>query len=442
VLFLAYYFPPLGGGGVQRSLKFCKYLPQHGYAPIVVTGPPRQSFSWTPEDDRLLLGLPSDIEVARVEGEAPPRSTGWPARKERWLRVQDPFSRWWVKGAIEVGNKIGANADVIYASMSPFETAFAAAELARRLRRPWIADLRDPWALDEWLVYPTGVHRRLELRTMRRALASASAIVMNTPEATRQLLRAFPEFRSRPVFTITNGFDAEDFDGPTRPRSDSSFRIVHAGYLHTATGRKHRRERIVRQVLGGSVRGLEILPRSHVFLVDAVESLVRGRPDLAVTIELQLAGLFSESDRSSSEGAVVRPLGYLPHDETVALLRSADLLFLPMHDLPEGTRSTIVPGKTYEYLASGTPILAAIPDGDARDFLAAAGNAALCRPMDVACMAAAIGERVDAKKHGTPPAEPDPAIVARFERRKLTSELAKAFDTVLSSAEQTRPSGG
>jgi glycosyltransferase involved in cell wall biosynthesis len=433
VLFLAYYFPPLGGGGVQRSLKFCKYLPQFGYTPRVVTGPPSASFYWTPEDETLSTELPPATEVHRVPGKAPPRSAGWAARRQRWLRVRDPFGNWWVDGLLKLGHRVGHDVDLIYASMSPFETGEAAAVLAGELGKPWVADLRDPWALDEWLVYPTSLHRRLEMRTMGRTLASANAIVMNTPEATRQLLEHFPRLRSKIVVTIPNGFDSEDFTGP-RPINDSGgFTIAHAGFLHTAVGLKHRRERSRRSILGGAVRGLEILPRSHVFLVAAVEQLLVARPDLSGHVEILLAGIFSESDRAALNSDIVVPLGYLPHKEVIALLRSADLLFLPMHDLPKGKRSRIVPGKTYEYLASETPILAAVPDGDARDLLEEAQNAKLCRPSDVSCLATAIEREIESRRRGELPARPNAAVVARFERRRLTEELARVFAQVESS---------
>jgi glycosyltransferase involved in cell wall biosynthesis len=123
--------------------------------------------------------------------------------------------------------------------------------------------------------------------------------------------------------------------------------------------------------------------------------------------------------------------GYLPHSETVSLLRSADLLFLPMHDLPAGVRARIVPGKTYEYLAAGPPILAGVPDGDARDLLAEAGHALLCRPSDRAAMARAIAEQAERARSGAPALQADPGVVTRYERRRLAAELAAVFDGVL-----------
>jgi glycosyltransferase involved in cell wall biosynthesis len=102
-----------------------------------------------------------------------------------------------------------------------------------------------------------------------------------------------------------------------------------------------------------------------------------------------------------------------------------------MHDLPPGVRAGIVPGKTYEYLAAGAPILAAIPDGDARDFLADAGNAYLCRPTGVEAMVDAISTEVDHRRAGVAPRRPDPEVVRRFERRRLTAQLAELFDLVL-----------
>ena len=423
---LAYYFPPLGGGGVQRTRKFVEMLPEFGYEPVVVTGPLDRTVKWAPDDHTLAASLPPGTEVIRADGPEPPQTPSR-SRAERWLRIRSPRTRWWIEASVAAGREAARTADVIYATMSPFGSGDAAMRLARETGRPWVADLRDPWALDEWLVYPTALHRRLELRRMRRVLATAAAIVMNTREAGIQLLRHFPELRDTPVVTIPNGFDPADFDGPPPPRTGDAFRIVHAGWAHAADGRRHRRLRAVRRLLGGSVRGLDILTRSDVYLLQATERLLEARPELRSEIEVHLAGQGSGDE----VGDVVHAHGYLPHPAMVSLLRSADLLFLPMHDLPVGTRARIVPGKTYEYLAAQRPILGALPDGDARDLLLAAGNALLVRPADVDAMAGAIGAMVDRRRAGDATPAPDPEILSRYERRRLTGELAHVLDGAL-----------
>jgi len=430
VLFLAYYFPPLGGAGVQRTVKFVEHLPSLGYEPVVVTGPQRRTLEWSPDDESLAAAIPEGTRVLRVPGSDPPRSTGWRSRAERWLRRPTAFTRWWTEGAVATGSLAG-DVDLVYASMSPFSAGEAAVRLARRLGKPCVLDLRDPWALDDWLIYPSGLHRRLELGRMRRTLAAADAVVMNTAEATRQVLRRVPAVASKPVVTIPNGFDATDFAGSPPARDDDAFRIVHAGFVHTGAGRKHVRLKAARRALGGYEHGLNVLTRSHVFLLEAVCRVAEARPDLRERLEVHLIGVLGDRDRDVPGFGFVREHGYMPHTETVAMLRSADLLFLPMHDLAPGRRARIVPGKTYEYLAAGVPILAAVPDGDARDLLELAGHATICRPSDVDAMAAALVAHVERAGRGEPAPSPRAGVLRRYERKGLSRQLASLFDDVL-----------
>ena len=102
-----------------------------------------------------------------------------------------------------------------------------------------------------------------------------------------------------------------------------------------------------------------------------------------------------------------------------------------MHDLPTGVRARIVPGKTYEYLASGRPILAAVPDGDARDLLTRAGTGLLCRPDDVAGMAKIIASELERVQRGERPPTLRPGVLEPYERRALTARLAQIFDSVV-----------
>jgi glycosyltransferase involved in cell wall biosynthesis len=425
---LTYYFPPLGGAGVQRSSKFARYLPEFGYRPLVITGPGRASGRWTPADESLLREL-GDVEIVRVPGPEPDEGSRWRGRADRWLQRQTAWDRWWTAGAGELVREHAARADVVLSSMSPFQSA-AAAGAAAEVGRPWVADLRDPWALDEMTVYTTGLHRRRALRHMGRELRSAAAVVMNTPEAARALCAEFPQIPAGRVRAIPNGYDPADFAADS-PGGGAQFRIVHAGYLHTSLGQMDRRS-LRRRLMGGAIAGVDILPRSHVYLMQALERIAAGDPARAGSIELHLAGVLSEADRRAIGGAVaVCEHGYLEHAESVALMRSADLLFLPMHSLPQGRRATIVPGKTYEYLASGRPILAAVPNGDARDLLARSPQARLCRPTDAAAMEEIVrAELTRWRSSGHAPAESAPEVLAQYDRRRLAGELAAVLDAV------------
>jgi glycosyltransferase involved in cell wall biosynthesis len=432
ILFIAYHFPPAGGAGVQRSLKFVRYLPSFGYEPVVVTGPVGSYGDFGLPDETLTEELPSSIDVYRIpEPEPAAESTRWRGRLERWLRLPTAWSEWWVRGAIETARAAGP-VDLVFTSMSPFESTRVAATVAAERGVPWVADLRDPWALDEMRVYPTRLHRWLDGRSMRRELGTAAGVIMNTPEAALAVSDSFPELRR--VTSIPNGFDATDFESVVRRRSDGPFRIVHTGELHTELAGELGRFRRIRAALGGSLNGVDITTRSHLYLLQAIASLKETDPDLSERIELHLVGPVSDSDRAAIAVPNVFAHGYLPHGEALDFVRSADLLFLPMHDLSPGSRARIVPGKTYEYVASGRPILAAVPEGDARDLLRAAATAWICGPRDVACMTKAIREQVLRSAGQDAQSGIREEILGLYERRVLTRRLAGFFDEFVASA--------
>jgi glycosyltransferase involved in cell wall biosynthesis len=261
---------------------------------------------------------------------------------------------------------------------------------------------------------------------------------MAAPEAAVRLRQELPALASR-ISAIPIGFEPRDFDVPAEARRSSVFRIVHTGSMHTALGANLRHTRRRRRLLGGTVDGLDILPRSHVFLTEAIEQLVEADPALEGRIELVLAGALTPEDRAAAAGReFVSARGLLPHRETAALMRSADLLFLPMHDLPSGTRAGLIPYKTYEYLAAGRPILAAVPDGDVRDMLEPLSRATVVRPADVAGMAAAVRALVDSGGAGADGALEDLATVEAFERRRCVGQIARTLDEVVPSVGEAR----
>ena len=442
VLFVANHFPPVGGGGVQRAVKFARLLPEFGVEPVVLTGPGRYGERWAPDDPTMLAEVAA-VEVVRTERPPPGPATDNAQRADRLLGRRSAFANWWVDSIVESGQAPGEGVDVILGELVPYETAFGVEQLARRLGIPWVADLQDPWALDEMWLYPSAAHRLADRARMRRTLRTAAAVIMNTPEAAERLVRAFPEFRERRVLCITNGYDAADFAGAAPETGDGIFRIVHSGYLHTGQGLRHRRTRRLRRLAGGMpMPGIDFLTRSHVFLMEAVERVIADDPSLRERIEVELVGVVSDDDRKAAEGyPFVRFFGYRSHAETVAMLRAADLLFLPMHDLPAGTRAGLIPGKTFEYLAAGKPILAAVPEGDARDLLLSIGTATVCRPAAVDCLTRAISERIEEWRNpAAAPRRPDAEVLARYERRELTRELAGLLVEV--AGKRTTPAAG
>lgn len=433
ILFIAYYFPPVANAGVYRSAKFVDLLPSEGYLPIVITGPAPLGNDSGSAPAGPAFPVPSDIPVFRAKGPVPGSSSTARRRLERWAAVQTSFSEWWTRAAMEAAASSTADVKLIFATMSPFESGEVAKRLSARLQIPWVADLRDPWALDEVQLYPTVLHRKLEKLKMQRVLSTASLIIMNTFEAAAALKSAFPRLRDKKIITITNGYDERDFAAPVVPRSDSMFRVVHAGGMLTDTGLRLRKRGMYR-VLGGAVRGVDIFTRSPAFLLDALERWCQQRPEVTADLAVIFAGNTSHEDRlvaaqSTLYGGITFA-GTLSHQKSLQLIRTADLLFLPMHNLPAGARATSVPGKTYEYMASGRPILAAVPDGDARDILSRCGTAWICRPDDVPGMVEVLDRVYTAWKSKASASHFNGAFVSQFERQNLTRALAAAFDAI------------
>jgi glycosyltransferase involved in cell wall biosynthesis len=413
VLLISRYFPPIGGAGVHRTVGSVRHLPDHGYQPVLVTGSGHQRGRWDAHDPELLRRIPSDAEIHRIEAPEPEGPTGLAARVARVRPGIDAWVRWWIDQCVELGRAVGRDADLIVVSCAPYETALAGARLSAELGIPWVADLEDPWALDEMRLHPTGLHARADLRSMRRALASASAVIMAAPEAAVRVRAAMPELADRVVTGIEIGFEPEDFDVPRR--GDGAFRVVHTGSMHTDLGMRMRATARRRRLLGGTFPGLDVMSRSHVYLAEAI-----ARRDAPV--ELHLAGALTDADRAVA-GDFIRPRGLLSHGETVALMRSADLLFLPMQDLPG--RAGLIPYKTFEYLGARRPILAAVPDGDVRDMLSPLDHAHVVRPADVDAMAEVLSTEIARAPR------PDSPPPSGLERAACVARIAAVLDEVL-----------
>jgi glycosyltransferase involved in cell wall biosynthesis len=421
ILFIARHFPPDGGGGVQRTVKFCKYLPEFGVYPTVLTANDPRTSRYVPEDLSMCREVDPGTEVVRVsyKGSRP--------------RVSER-----VQAILEAGRKRirSRPPDLIFVTASPFEDLTVARALSAETSIPWVADLRDPWVLDEFQVSKSRWHRLAEMAGMRRVLESASLIIMNTPEAAHRLRRLLRSQGRPRVAWIPNGYDAEDFVGPIRRCEDRRFSIVHTGALHSEKGFRQARRRHLYRLLGKVQPGTDLLARSHVFLIRAIERWIEEEPDRRTDVALHFVGVATEKDKevvkNSTALSMVNFHGYMPHTESLRLLRAADLLFLPLHQVGFGRRASIVPGKTYEYMASGKPVLAAVPNGDAKEFLTLAKCGPIVAPDDVAGILKGLREVRASWLNGvSEPPDRDRGFISRFERKRLSCRLAEELHILL-----------
>ncbi len=380
-LIISRFFPPQGGPGVQRTLKFVKYLPEFSVKPIVITEYQPRASKWCPEDTSLLSEVPPTTPIIRVK---------WPD-----LSTGNRLQRWFTEVAGQVG-ALSVTPAALMVTMSPFEDIELAIKLSSELKIPWFADLRDPWHFDEFRPHRHLIHRLVARYSMYRRLRTASAIIFNTESAATKYINFCNtlHLKSPPVSAITNGFDPDDFEPALNSSPSGKFSITHTGFFHTTEGLRQVRRSIVYSLLGSYERGTRILPRSPYYLLHALSRIRHTHPQIYTDIQVNFAGALSQDDirliDQTKTNDIVRVLGYVPHHQSTALLASSSLLFFPMHAVRSGQRASIIPGKLFEYLASGRPILATVPEGDARDLLLECGNHFVTKPADLDALASSI----------------------------------------------------
>ncbi|MPY87938.1 MAG: glycosyltransferase [Luteitalea sp.] len=442
VLVISYVFPPAAYVGVHRTLKYCKYLGEVGWRPIVITIDPR---GVGVQDERLNDELPPEVEVFRTRDidpakwrasrsrrkpreepaastqatEAPlPRSartTGALSRAKQFVLralLQSPDSHiFWVPFAFFRGVRVlmTRRIDVIYSSSPPHSSHLAAWLLSKCFRVPHVADFRDPWFVEgsrRAVAASSGVFTGLQATLKRCVVANAAKIVSVSAGERNDLLAELPGLHPSRVEVITNGYDPDDFsDTPTPMPSDGRFTITHAGTLYPGVGRE---------------------------FFDAIEQLASTRHELSQRLRVNLLGTFAPEyqgviDRLSRLG-VVRDLGFQPHRTALGWTRNSDVLliliggsfFLPSH----------VPAKTFEYLSLGKPILAVAQPGDLTDILKESGLGVTVPPRDVPGLATAILNLYSGLRSGQLALQPNWAYISRFERRRLAHTLAGVLDQV------------
>lgn len=435
VLFIAYAYPPCGGAGVQRTAKFVRYLPEHGWLPTVLTVVPS---CYGVQDPSQAGETPGGVEVVRTahldpvarftrphpgpaglngNGHGGPRPAGWAPRKavrrvlrEGWLAVEnnllvpDPAVLWYPR-AVAAGRSLlrRGRFDLIWATGEPYSAYFIARALSRSSGVPFVIDMRDPWTIAPYRAVRRAAWRQsLERWQERRLLAACRACVFAfQPDGL--YTDAFPQWAGK-FHYIPNGYDPADFTGVV-PRKFDRFTVVHSGTF------------------------LPGYRPARPFLL-ALSRLLARRPDLASRLEVLLVGKPGEEGQAVQElglTGVVREVGYLPHRESLSYLLGADLLLLVGgHHRWEET------GKVYEYLAARKPILALVhPEGSAARLL---NSCPLARVVDRDNVqeAAAVLEQMMAGNGGGEAAT-EGGGVSRFERGRLTGQLAGILESCCTS---------
>jgi glycosyltransferase involved in cell wall biosynthesis len=417
VLMIAHHFPPAGGSGSHRALAFARYLPAYGWAPIVLT----PGVAWAANrDDHLLEELPPGLRVMRTRSfEARPvpprggaRSVGARAAPAAGalrsnlghLKRFPDAHLGWLPYALAAARRV--DYDVAYSSSGPFTSHVLGLLLKRLRKRPWVMELRDGWYRWNRAIFPDypGWRDVLERRLEAAALKHADRVVLVTDRmADAFRCQTNPALEAQHFAVVPNGFDRRQFPAsPPPPPSADRFDVVHAGALYYG--------RSLRAVLEAAGRLVETVPA----FAQKFSLTLLGTLDPAAQREVAASGLAQR----------IRVRGQLDHAATIEAMRAADVLLLVANTTP-GAEAT-VPGKLFEYLAVGRPILAvAPPDSSTADVLNQTGGGWLAPSGDPAAIACALRKAFQAHEAHN---GPHPHEVARFDRRVLTGDLARIFD--------------
>jgi glycosyltransferase involved in cell wall biosynthesis len=408
VLIVSFYFPPAGGGGVQRVLKLCAHLPELGIdVDVLAPDDPK----WGALDPGLAADIPAATVVHRARYRGPSHATTPAARLAaahgaralgvraallgRRVLLPDPEITWFAD-AVRAGTRAVRERaiDVVLSTSPPNSVHVIGAAIARRGGVPHVADFRDSWLANPHRRYERRSVRAksaVEARIARAALRRVAAVSAVTPAIAEEAAALAPAGTG--VRVVANGCDFDEFDGLEYVRGER-MRIVHAGSFF---GRR--------------------TPRP--FLA-ALAALLRARPDLAGRLQAAFLGELRPADRDWALGLGLGDAlaleGFRPHAEALAGMRAADVLLL-LVPRADGRGLSVVSGKVYEYLAAERPILALVPpEGDAATLLRDTGSAWIADPDDEGGILAALGQAADTWLAGS------------LQQRRLSAEWRERLD--------------
>jgi len=356
VLIITYYWPPAGGPGVQRWLKFVKYLPDFDINPIVYI-PENPTYPLL--DEKLVADVPKNVTILKNKITEPyawasvfskkntkkissgiipnQRKQSLIQKMMLWVRgnLFIPDARvLWVKPSVKYLSKYiqENNIDTVITTGPPHSLHLIGLQLKEKLNVKWIADFRDPWTT-------IGYHKALKLTEAsakkhkdmeKKVMTTADFLLVTSPTTKKE----FEAITNKPIHVITNGYDVENVG---RPTLDEKFTLAHIGSF--------------------------LSERNPRVLWKALRELTKENAEFRKHFELKLIGATSQEVLDAIEefklSAFVNNLGYVSHQEAVEQQRKSQVLLLIEID-SEDTKS-IIPGKLFEYMVSERPILAIGP---------------------------------------------------------------------------------
>lgn len=419
VLIITYYWPPAGGPGVQRVLKFIKYLRDHQWEPIILTV---ADGDFPAIDPTLLRQIPENIIVIKTNALEPhslyrkltgkkkdekiPTFVLNPQKKDRpleklakWIRAKIfiPDSRiGWIPFAVSAGRKAVKTHDVdlIFSTSPPPTVHLIARKLAAKTRLPWVADFRDPWTEAFWLaeLQAQGMVQRLNYLMEKKVLMAADAVT-SVSEGVIDLLRAKADNRYE---LIHNGF--ETVNDQARPADH--FLILFFGHLNQYQHRETLFEAVKRQPEAIRKR-IKISFIGKVF--DGFMAVMDKYQELNIEIE-----------------------AYKPYDELMDFAKSAAMLYRPLSRISYAMGG--VGAKTYDYLALRKPMLAIGPRGSNIDaILQRTDSGRLFEEDEVDAMSDYIGEMFRRWEPAQSILLPDSDELNEFKTAENVARLAKLF---------------
>lgn len=410
VLIIANQFPPMGGSGVQRSVKFVKHLRAFGYEPVVFT---REVGNMSLKDETLLKDVPEGVKIYRTKPYELPELQGImriPGKVLGKFIIPDTAYFWYKnsrKKVLEVIKSEGI--DIIYTTSAPYSDHLLGLYIKKKMPNiKWAADFRDEWTNNPYtLDNPYNpIRTKIEKNMEHEVVTMADMLITNTPVMRENFIRNNNLTGENFVF-IPNGYDEEDFKGldvSVKPHNDK-LTMVYTGALY---GR--RKPDVFFQALKelkdeGKIEGSKIM----------VELIGNYHKD-KLQAQIDSYGLTDSFNI----------VGYVPHNVCIEHQVAADVLVL-IEGSGRGANAFYT-GKIFEYMNTNRPVLAILPDGCAADLVKESNIGIVANTDDVNKIKENIKTYYDKWCNGSLDFEPDRKVIESFERKKLTERLGEVFD--------------